>query len=66
MKKSIQLKAQGRYTNGELREITQHVRWYSVNEDVARVNNDGLLTFTGRTGKTFIGFSLPVFNQGHT
>jgi hypothetical protein len=60
--KSIQLKAQGRYTNGELREITQHVRWYSVNEDVARVNNDGLLTFTGRTGKTFIGvlFTSPL------
>lgn len=63
--KPVQLKAQGRYTNGDLREVNEHVKWYSVNESVARVDQKGLVTFTGRSGKAFIGvlFTSPLTRQ---
>lgn len=53
--KSIQLKAQGRYNNGQLEEIKEHIAWYSTNERVARVDSNGLVTFRGNEGVTRIG-----------
>jgi uncharacterized membrane protein len=49
------MKAQGRYNNGELEEIKEHIRWYSTNERVATVNASGLVTFRGNEGVTRIG-----------
>ncbi|MGI6226214.1 MAG: Ig-like domain-containing protein, partial [Peptococcales bacterium] len=60
--KPVQLKAQGRYNNGELREIKEHIRWYSTNEEVAIVDSNGLVTFRGNAGVTRIGiiFTSPL------
>ncbi|KJS85821.1 MAG: hypothetical protein JM58_07765 [Peptococcaceae bacterium BICA1-8] len=63
--KPVQLKAQGRYNNGELKEIKEHVTWYSTNTDVASVNSSGLVTFRGRAGVVTFGiiFTSPLTQQ---
>ena len=61
----VQIKVQGRYNHGQLSEVNEHLTWYSVNENVARVDNKGVVTFTGRPGKAFIGvlFTSPLTRQ---
>jgi uncharacterized membrane protein len=61
----VQLKAQGRYNNGELEEIKDHITWYSTNTDVATVDNNGLVTFRGNSGVVRIGviFTSPLTQQ---
>ncbi|KJS18654.1 MAG: hypothetical protein VR72_21875 [Clostridiaceae bacterium BRH_c20a] len=63
--KPVQLKAQGRYNNGELKEIKEHITWYSTNTDVASVDSSGLVTFRGRVGVAAIGiiFTSPLTQQ---
>jgi len=60
--KPVQLKAQGRYNNGDLEEIKEHVTWYSTNTSVATVDSKGLVTFRGNDGVTTIGviFTSPL------
>jgi len=53
--KPVQLKVQGRYNNGELKDIKEHVTWYSTNERVAKVDSTGLVTFRGNEGIVRIG-----------
>ncbi|MFZ5944565.1 MAG: S-layer homology domain-containing protein [Bacillota bacterium] len=58
----VQLKVQGRYNNGELQEIKDHITWYSTNEDVATVNSKGLVSFRNERGVATIGviFTSPL------
>ncbi|MFZ7102660.1 MAG: S-layer homology domain-containing protein [Peptococcaceae bacterium] len=63
--KPVQLKVRGRYNDGELEEITNHISWYSTNTDVARVDSQGVVTFRDEDGVARIGviFTSPLTQE---
>ncbi|MBB6450534.1 beta-N-acetylhexosaminidase [Geomicrobium halophilum] len=51
---STTLQGMNIYEDGHFTFVDEDIMWSSTNEDVARVDQDGHITWTGRPGKTYI------------
>lgn len=58
----IDLKALNIYHEGHFTSIQEGLGWHSSNTNVAQVDEDGTVTFTGQPGRTFVS----VTNGTHT
>ncbi|WP_156288224.1 glycoside hydrolase family 3 protein [Oceanobacillus salinisoli] len=50
----IQLSALHVYEDGHFEEVTEELTWHSKNKNVATVDENGVVTFTGQDGRSFI------------
>ncbi|WP_172370674.1 glycoside hydrolase family 3 protein [Sporosarcina jiandibaonis] len=50
----IELKALHLFDDGHFKTTSGNLTWHSKNKNVASVNEDGVVTFTGQNGRTFI------------
>jgi beta-N-acetylhexosaminidase len=52
--KTLQLQALHLYADGHFEQTARHLRWQSSNKNVASVDEQGIVTFAGHNGRTFI------------
>ncbi|WP_430790843.1 glycoside hydrolase family 3 protein [Virgibacillus flavescens] len=52
--KQLTLQALNIYEDGHFTETSDHLTWRSTNRNVANVSEDGVVTFTGKNGRSFI------------
>ncbi len=50
----IELKAVHLYDDGHFTKTSENLTWHSKNKNVASVNENGVVTFTGQNGRSFI------------
>ncbi|AXI10056.1 beta-N-acetylhexosaminidase [Oceanobacillus sp. 143] len=50
----IDLNALHLYNDGHFKEVSDNLTWRSKNKNVATVNQDGIVTFTGQNGRSWI------------
>ncbi len=59
----INLKALNIYHEGHFTSIQEGLEWHSSNKNVAQVDEEGTVTFTGRPGRTFVSVTDGTFTD---
>ena len=59
----IQLKALHVYSEGHFMQVSERLVWESANKNVAEVDQDGNVTFTGQNGRAFITVTDGVYRD---
>jgi beta-N-acetylhexosaminidase len=60
---TIHLQALNVYKDGHFTLVSENLRWKSSNKNVATVDDNGVVTFTGKNGRTFIYVSNGKFED---
>ncbi|WP_174614310.1 glycoside hydrolase family 3 protein [Virgibacillus ihumii] len=59
----VDLTALHLYEGGHFKSTTNNLAWHSTNQNVATVNDQGVVTFTGQPGRSFIKVTDGTFND---
>ncbi|WP_077328114.1 glycoside hydrolase family 3 protein [Virgibacillus siamensis] len=51
------------YDDGHFETTSEHLEWTSTNQNVAKVNDEGMVTFTGQPGRSFINVSDGIYRD---